>query len=463
MKVKLLIIVFCTTILLGVEYDEGYLLETPESYYGRIEYLSSLEKIKFIRGTIVRGRDVFISWIKLDQSDVTYTIYRNTRIMDTYVAFETAIVVGEVVDRDSFLDTSIAESNVYYYAVTTKKSGYTEDRNLEANKSYLARGFTVNTGRSRSTVYSLTTQRYSDGIFLRWKNPSNYRGNLFVYRSDEIIDSNESLNRAVMIKKITNVEQYRDRNVGSHNFYYAVLMEGRDNRPARIFSPGNNFTGSRQTTKPLSESTDIMSLSAELSQDGVLVRWSFPKHVRGSFLLYRLDRKPEVRDDARSGVLLKRFDISESFYYDTRGGKRSYYAIIPVEGGQEKRSLIDGVDRTAVAEDYKTAVPSERSSVEPYNESGYDADPQVLSRIDALVREFYRTKKYRPIINQLVVIGQQSRSEAERAKAYFFAGRVCAESGDYRRALNYLYRDDVQKYYTKEAKFWQDYCLTKLK
>ena len=45
-------IVLFSAEILPVEYDEGYLLETPESYYGRIEYLPTLKKINYIRGAV---------------------------------------------------------------------------------------------------------------------------------------------------------------------------------------------------------------------------------------------------------------------------------------------------------------------------------------------------------------------------------------------------------------------------
>ena len=452
-------VVFFSAVILPVEYDEGYLLETPESYYGRIEYLPTLEKINYIRGAVVRNRDVFISWIKLDQKDVVYTVYRNTRVMDTYMAFESATAVGEVTDRESFLDTSIRESGVYYYAVTTKKSGYAEDKNLKANMSYLPDGFTVRTGVDHATVYSINAKRYSDGIVISWKNPYNYKGSLFVYRSTGVIDSIEALNRAVMIKKTDNAETYRDRNA-SGNFYYAVLMEGPDNRPARIFSPGNNFTGRGSAYRPEMppDRNARQYINASLEGGRAVISWRIPE---GNYLLFKSDTRPETRRDARRGQLLKRFDSSLNHYYDNSGGSNSFYSIVPENISGDARRLVDGFDRIYLSS-YKAAGPaiiSEPAVSGPEHMPGADVP---ADSIDRLVKEFYRTKNYKPIIRQLLKIGAGSADGPYRAKAYFFAGRIIAEQGDYRMALNYLYRDDVLKYYPKEAKFWQDYCLTKL-
>ncbi|HRX16035.1 MAG TPA: hypothetical protein P5123_06955 [Spirochaetota bacterium] len=452
-------IVLFSAEILPVEYDEGYLLETPESYYGRIEYLPTLKKINYIRGAVVRNRDVFISWIKLEEKDVVYTIYRNTRVMDTYMAFESAIAVGEVTDRESFLDTSIRESGVYYYAVTTKKSGYAEDKNLKAYMSYLPDGFTVRTGVDHSTVYSIDAKRYSDGIVISWKNPYNYKGNLFVYRSTDVIDSSEALNKAVMIKKTDNVETYRDRNA-SRNFYYAVLMEGPDNRPARIFSPRNNFTGRSSTfsTELPSNGNARQYLNASIEGGRAALSWRIP---RGKYLLFKSSTRPETRRDARRGQLLKRFDSSLNYYYDNSGDSNSFYSIVPENRADDTRMLVEGIDMVFLSSN-KAVEPKIKSGTEVSRLDDVTSSDVSADSIDRLVKEFYRTKNYKPIIRQLLKIASGSSNEPYRAKAYFFAGRIIAEQGDYRMALNYLYRDDVLKYYPKEAKFWQDYCLTKL-
>ena len=88
------------------------------------------------------------------------------------------------------------------------------------------------------------------------------------------------------------------------------------------------------------------------------------------------------------------------------------------------------------------------------------AEPDDIDRI--LRRTFFRGK-YRNAIKELHNLIKHTDNEMVTAKAKLFIGRSNIELGEYRKALDYLFVSEVKKYFPKQATFWQEFALTRLK
>lgn len=354
----------------SLETDEGYLLEGRQTDYSRYSNSVYTPQVEKLRGTVVDGSKVFLFWEKIPHTNVTYTILRNTRPLDTYSSIKSATVVARVTDENRILDTTIERNGSYYYAITTKKKKMREDLQLKRDKSFLDRPFIIGSsdsapsqrhrpGKTQQTVRNLEIHENDSSLTLQWDSPGDFTGHTIIYASDHPFTGSESVRQSRVIARLQGTDSYTLRPKPQKTVYYCLLLE-------------------------------------------------------------------------KNGTL---------YYYFNNDDNCALYSA-------SGRNTISG----SVTPDS----PSSEQGDTPEEDRSYHDD------IDRIVRDIYRTDNYALLEKKLRRIARLTTSRKIRARAAYFVGRIQVEKHEYRRALTFFYRPDVQKYYKEESQFWQDYCLSQL-
>lgn len=245
------------TVLLGlcslqaIETDDGFLLEGERTDYSPYEHREYTPQIEGLRGTVVDNTKVFLLWNRISSSNVSYTVYRNTVPLDTYSAFQSAVVVAKLKDKSQTLDSSIRSNGAYYYAVTTQKEGEKEDLYLTRNKAflerpYIIRGFGRVEPRSPEPgpvnldyITDLRLEESGSTLVLRWTLPPGYRDNIHIFAGRDPILDQSSLQSARRIARLNNASSYTLNRLPANDLYFCILLENNSTYSYVFNSPGN--------------------------------------------------------------------------------------------------------------------------------------------------------------------------------------------------------------------------------
>ncbi len=245
-----LLLLFSVCSLTAIETRDGFLMEGDRTDYTPYEHDQYTPQIQRLRGTVVDNSKVFLFWNRIPYNGITYTIYRNTQPLDTYSAFQSAVVVAKIRDKNQLLDATIRSNGAYYYAVTTKADEKKEDLYLERNRAFLERPFVIRgiNGRpaetdnheNRSfTADNLQLQESSSSIHLSWNVPENFSGRTHIFMSNSPITDQNSLRESRRIAIIGPETAYSVHPKPVNSSYFYILLEKNGTFDYTFRRPGN--------------------------------------------------------------------------------------------------------------------------------------------------------------------------------------------------------------------------------
>lgn len=463
-KTALTLFLLLTTIVYGVKVSDGFLLEGEEEYYEKQKELPLLETVGALRAVVIDDTRVFLTWDGLSEGKVIYTVYRSRRPINTYTAYSEAVKVGEVIDEGKFIDTTITETGIYYYAVTTRGEKYKENLRPIKNENYMNRGLEIVLTNGKR-VRELSASPVNAGIKVGWQLPDSATNKLMVFRSYKKINTFERLKGAVLLARVKDTDYYLDQDDKSGPRYYAVLYDAGDGSPVVNLKADVNYTsypvyGGKIEDEPEEETsppapvyqTDKIELFKAVAESkGNRISWVV-KEFDSPFLVLRTGKKPQGLKDLASATVLGKIKVKSGNYLDKDGSSGDYYLLIPPGySSMEELKILPGYNLASVEQNPGYSKNSDKINQNDYNE------------IDEIFRKIYKMDDFAPVEAKLLSIAETTSDPKLKARAYFYIGRIRVEEGAYTKALDFFYREDVQNYYSDEAKFWQDYCLVQIK
>ncbi|MFW6366158.1 MAG: hypothetical protein ACOC2H_06765 [Spirochaetota bacterium] len=247
----ILILFFSVSRLDPVETDDGFLLEGERTDYSRYPNREYAPQIQMMRGTVVDDSRVFLFWERIPYRNVIYTVYRNTRPLDTYSAMRSATVIAKMQDKDQFLDSTIRQNGSYYYGITTGMENMKEDIQLDPGSSYIPKPFVIrdaarttqlpdaeDESRTRS-VRGLTAHERGGTLVLEWNNPDGFNGYVRILSSANPILNREAAREAAQIARIPAAQRHTVGQTPQNGIYFCILLEENGTVYYVFQSPGN--------------------------------------------------------------------------------------------------------------------------------------------------------------------------------------------------------------------------------
>ena len=133
---------------------------------------------------------------------------------------------------------------------------------------------------------------------------------------------------------------------------------------------------------------------------------------------------------------------------------------IEPERAAQKNARADRPGRTAPRE---TARTQRVHPDEPHQGAIIDQPDQSERRsVNSIVTRQFDRGNYKQTVTELSRI-LPSLQGKDAAKALYYIGRSCVELRRYRDAVGYFSDDDVRRYYPREADFWRDFSLERMR
>jgi hypothetical protein len=414
----------------------------------------NVKNITNISAKSIGSDKILVRWNKVSSKGYIYLIYRASYIIDTENKLKNAKRVGVVIDNDEFIDENISHKGDLYYAISIKDTKGKEVFTPVSNQSYTARSvkFLKNLTKTVSNIESSAVD--SRSIRIKWKYSgenvdTNIKG-FDIYRSNNMINTPEKIDSATLIKTVSqDITEYVDMVSGAGRYYYAVFVKFQDGITNISLVKDNTFT-----TRPVVMSEEFRFISIKALPEGksVRVRWKYSgvPPVR-YYRLFRSKMRINMSSSLKKSDILKIVDITNQSYLDNSPLlSGAYYGMIP-----EKRSgntrLISGKNITR-----KIAIPGKgirAADREEFPESG---------NIDDILRRTFFKGYYRESVKELKNIIKNTDNNRDIAKAELFLGRSYIEMKEYKKAIGYLVRSNVKRYYSREARFWRDFAMMRI-
>jgi hypothetical protein len=404
-------------------------------------------KVNGIKTIVKKSRGVLITWKMLLSPDIKYNIYRSRNIIDTKEKVKLAFKVTTVKHISSYIDPVRNDSEGYFYAITVTDKSNKEYFEFESNENYTEKSTgSIKTG---SFIFNNFTSKLINNIDVKLEWDISNKKDLSrimtyeLYRSDRIINDPENLRLAKFIDSVKyNANSYLDKNPGPGTHYYAVLAKFENGMGDVSLSRDKNFTSRPILIK---DNYRIVSINAKRQNRKIKITWKFKgKSGNKSFRIFRSRKIIKQVAELNRKDIIDDVDITEGKFTDKKPDQANlYYGLIP-----------DDVD-IDIDSDYKL-YPGISILKDPVKSGG------SYSGLDKLLKDTYFLGKYNVALKELRKFIKNSENEQERSKANLFIARIYIDKKYYRKALDYLLKKKVIKYFPEEYKFWKEYVLIRL-
>ncbi len=379
-----------------------------------------------------------------------YMVLRSGSSIDTKEKALAAKIVQTVnaTTNNAIIDTDCTPGD-YYYAVLSKKSFVDGKVGLYRDVNYTTIPVRV---FSADAVYRVTGIRAEIvnevKVRVSWKRIEKTGIFYTVYRSRRIIDTDTRLREADRVMVVADAGECIDDTISvSGTYYYAVtakVLYGLED--VRLITDENYTSvgleiGIRSPLK-------LVSIDAMPEVDGIRIVWNHAGSQGNR--LYTLFRSPKSRvvlEGVDAWTVLKKVDLTEAGHTDVKPPPGSwYYGLIPEGADPATYRFVPGVSITG-----KAVGPGEKRA------------PSEAGDIDRILKRTFFRGKYGESLKELQNLLDATDNEVVAAKARLFIGRSHIEQGRYKKAVEYLVLPDVKRHFPKEAAFWADFALARVR
>ncbi len=412
-----------------------------------------VKNITNISAKSIGSDKILVSWNKVSSKGYVYLIYRAQYVIDTVNKLKNAKRVGVVIDNDEFIDENILKKGDLFYAISIKDTKGKEVFTPVSNQSYTTKSvkFVEKLVNTVSNIESSAVDARS--VRIKWEYSGenvdmNIKG-FDIYRSNEMISTPEKINSATRVKTVgRDITEYVDMVSGAGRYYYAVFVKFQDGITNISLVKKKNYT---MRPVVMSEEFRLISIRALPRGNTVKVEWDYSGVPSERY--YKLFRS-QVRiirsSSLRERDILKIVDITDKSFVDRSPVySGAYYGIMP------EKSIRNIRFRSGKNITRRPAAPGKtmRTEHEEIRESG---------DIDTVLRRTFFKGYYRESVKELKNIIKSTDNKRDIAKAELFVGRSYIEMKEYKKAINYLVRSNVKKYYSSEAGFWRDFAMMRI-
>jgi len=417
------------------------------------------EQVSMIFARNIGDQKVLVTWNLISAGDVSYAVYRSGASIDTKQRLREAKKIATVKNEQQYIDDTIDSPGVYYFAVTAIDADGKENTLLIPDQNYTSFGIRV--ARKRNiTVGNLKAVKVEGTVRLEWDAPAKLSGREIrayeIYRLDRPIERAESLGMAEMIATVNPSEnRYIDSELTEKKNFYAVLVKFTDNTVDVSLKKGENYTAYPVSPGNLYQ---VTSVKASLKGRSVVITWNYSGN-RGVryFRLFKTRKKPERLRDIDERDIVEEVDIKKRSHRINREVEEGvFFGIAPFPDNENRdMKIIAGVNIIR----HPLSAGTDKHRVRRHSTVVKGSTDAVD---DVLKRTFFRGR-YKQSLKELQNIVKTSDKENEIAKAKLFIGRTYIEMNDYSRALEYLVLKDVQKYYPRDALFWREFAVLRVR
>ncbi len=408
----------------------------------------------------IGNNKILISWNRVSSKGYVYSIYRANYIIDSENKLKNAKRVGVVIDNDEFLDENIMDTGDLYYAVSLKDTSGKEVFTPVTNQSYTTKKVkgVKKLVKTVSNIEAAAVDARSIRITWRYSGgnvDANIKG-FDIYRFNEQINTPGKIDSATFIKTVSSADrEYVDMVSGSGRYFYAVFVRFQDGITNISLVKNNNYT-----LRPVVMTEEFRFISIRAIPDGKTVRieWEYSGvPAERYYRLFRSKKRVKRSSSVNETEILKKVDITDKSYLDSSpliAG--AYYGLFPEKNKKPVR-LISGknITRSPIGPD--RSFRGNSLKVENNWNSGKESDD-----IDAILQRTFFKGYYRESVKELKNIIKMTDNNHDIAKAELFIGRSYIEMKEYRKAISYLVKMNVKKYYSSEAKFWRDFAMMRI-
>jgi hypothetical protein len=406
-----------------------------------------------------------VTWDLAPKISGEYVVATSNEVIDTAEKVHRARVVQTVkgAEKNSIIDPECTPGN-HFYVVLSKASITGNTIDLQAGSNYMSSPLVVEAEEQLPIISNIRAIETPDlKVRLTWDRADKSALFYTVYRSKQVINTEERLKESEKLDTLVDSSEYIDEGIATDvPYFYAVTVKALNGRDNMTLIPDKNYTttGAMVTTRKVEENR-IKTISARPEEGGFLVTWDFTGPGDANFRLFRSERQHKIGSEVASKEVLLNVNISDGSYMDAAVPPgRYYYGLLPGTGTDlSSYELVPGVNitRTAVVvkmkEEKKQRIERKREKVEI-------AEPDDIDRI--LKRTFFRSR-YKQAIKELSDFIEAGADETAVAKGRLFIGRSYIELGRYRRSLDYLLLADVKKHFPKDADFWTAFALARIR
>ena len=181
-------------------------------------------------------------------------------------------------------------------------------------------------------------------VIIEWKNPIGFDHKIILYRSNTIINNQDSLTLAPPIKELTDREERFVDSPESGTYYYAALIVNKEtNKEDIIFVTFRNYTSSPVVVEKI-KSIKITSIKTESNKTSVSVLWSdvSPDKVDNKKISLYRNITPILDDEQlKDSIKIASLDLSSKMFIDFPLSNINYYYAIFLEDDSNKEYLPD--------------------------------------------------------------------------------------------------------------------------
>lgn len=323
---------------------------------------------------------------------------------------------------------------------------------------------------------------FYDKVKITWNISEGTTDDFIVARTNMLPNTQEKALKALSIKLVKNDEErvVFDQNLQEGSYYYLVLAKNKITKKNIELYANENYTTSplvilkTRQDKMLPEKVTGIKV-AIIDRQNVFISWNYIKLRDIAYTIYRarqpLSSPAIIRNADKLGIVT---DVNS--YTDKTINRTGiyYYAIVTSDRyGLEDLNLVPNESYTTrgvsivlneIQELPERRIPEVvKPEVPEFPEKEVIIEEETFANIDILLKKTFFKGKYEKAIEKLKIFIRQSVNRNESLKAKLFLGRSHIEIGEYNKALEYLLRKDVKEKFPKEAEFWRDYCLARIK
>jgi hypothetical protein len=382
-----------------------------------------------------------------------YVVARSNEVIDNPDKVRAARVIYTVkaAAKNVVVDSDCVPG-AYYYVVLSKQSIIDNKIELFQDINYTVSPVVIGEAGSRLMVSKIKAELIDNTkVRLTWQQIDKTGIFYTVYRSVQPIDTETKLKEAEKVATKADAGEYLDEKISSPGtYYYAITAKVLDGKDNLSLVPDANFTVKGVAVGvALADKIKIKSIAAKVDKGDVLVTWKVSGE-EGSrrYRLFRTQRLLKKMRDVPSRDILLEVDAQEMQYKDKSPAPgKYYYGLLPgTIGEKDPGNLTPGVNITRVP----LTIRGKQEKFEPDD-------------VDGILQKTFFKGNYRGAIKALQDLLADSDNEEVAAKARLFIGRSYVELGRYKKSLDYLILSDVKKHYPKEADFWLEFALTRIK
>ncbi len=421
-------------------------------------------KAELVPGASPSKCTIKVTWELNPKEKGEYIVAKSNQVIDTAEKVKAAKVVKavNVTAMNTVIDNDCTPGS-YYYVVLSKKSITDNKMDLRKDFNFLSAPVVIDPGIAFNIVSNIKAVETGKKIMLSWDRINRTALFYTVHRSKQVINSASILKQSEKLDTLADVGQYLDENATVDiPYFYAVTVKALKAKDNPNLFPDRNFTTTPvMVSSKKGDQIKVKTISARVDREAVMITWSHAgTDGDPNYQLFRSEKPIKNIMDIPGSAIIGIVNINTDKFLDSMAPSgKYYYGLIPGTGTDSSAyALIPGVNITSE--------PVVIVVKEVKKKEGQKKQEKIITQtddIDLILKRTFFKGNYHGAIKELDGYIAASGSEQLKAKARLFIGRSNIELGRFRKALNYLLLPDVKKYYPKDASFWEEFTLVRLK